>query len=84
MFEGLLQPTHLILILAIVLIIFGPGKLSGLGKTLGSSIREFRDSIGHGESDQVAVVPVQPVHSVADTQAVAIQPTSTQPPTSGT
>ena len=47
MFEGILQPTHLILILAIVLIIFGPGKLPELGKTLGSGIREFRDSVGN-------------------------------------
>ena len=36
MFEGILQPTHLVLILLIVLIIFGPGKLPELGKTLGS------------------------------------------------
>ncbi len=46
MFEGIFQPTHLILILAIVLIIFGPGKLPMLGKTLGAGIREFRDSVG--------------------------------------
>ncbi len=42
MFEGLLQPTHLILILAIVLIVFGPGKLPGLGKAIGESMRELR------------------------------------------
>ncbi len=45
MFEGLLQPTHLLLILLIVLIIFGPGKLPELGKTLGHGIREFRASV---------------------------------------
>jgi sec-independent protein translocase protein TatA len=44
MFEGALQPAHLILILVIVLIIFGPGKLPELGKTLGQSIRELRNS----------------------------------------
>lgn len=42
MFEGLFQPMHLILILIIVLIIFGPGKLPDVGKALGSAIREFR------------------------------------------
>lgn len=42
MFEGLLQPTHLVLILAIVLIVFGPGKLPGLGKAIGESMRELR------------------------------------------
>jgi sec-independent protein translocase protein TatA len=39
---GALQPGHLILVLAIVLIIFGPGKLPQLGKSLGDGIREFR------------------------------------------
>jgi sec-independent protein translocase protein TatA len=37
-----LGPTELILILAIALIIFGPGKISDLGKSLGTSLREFR------------------------------------------
>jgi sec-independent protein translocase protein TatA len=45
MFEGLLQPTHLILILAIALVVFGPGKLPEMGSALGKSIREFRHSM---------------------------------------
>ncbi len=44
MFEGVLQPTHLVLILVIVLIIFGPGKLPGVGRAIGQSIRELRES----------------------------------------
>ncbi len=43
--EGLLQPTHLLIILAIVLILFGPGKLPDLGKGLGKGIREFKDAM---------------------------------------
>ncbi len=42
--SGLLQPTHLILILVIVLIIFGPGKLPDVGKALGKSIKEFKSA----------------------------------------
>lgn len=42
MFSGLLQPTHLIIILVIVLIIFGPGKLPDIGKAVGKTISEFR------------------------------------------
>ncbi len=45
LFEGLLQPTHLILILAIVIVIFGPGKLPDLGKELGKSVRGFREAM---------------------------------------
>lgn len=46
--EGLLQPTHLIFIMIIVLILFGPGKLPELGKGLGKGIREFKDAIRGG------------------------------------
>ncbi len=39
-----LQPWHLIVILAVALIIFGPSRLPEIGKAIGSSIREFRDA----------------------------------------
>jgi len=39
-----LGPWELIAILAIVLIIFGPGKLPEVGKSIGKAIREFRRS----------------------------------------
>ncbi|HEY3057935.1 MAG TPA: twin-arginine translocase TatA/TatE family subunit [Chloroflexota bacterium] len=39
---GALQPLHLIVVLVIVLIIFGPGKLPQLGKALGDGIRELK------------------------------------------
>jgi len=48
MFEGILRPTHLLFILLIVLIIFGPGKLPDLGRGLGKGIREFKDAIKGG------------------------------------
>lgn len=44
MFEGLFQPTHLIIILVIVLIVFGPRRLPEIGGAVGKSIREFRKS----------------------------------------
>jgi sec-independent protein translocase protein TatA len=45
-------PTELIIVLVIVLLIFGPKRLPGLGKQLGSGMREFKDSIsGKGSSD---------------------------------
>jgi sec-independent protein translocase protein TatA len=51
MFRGLFQPMHLIIILVIVLIIFGPGRLGEIGKGLGESIRGFKKSIGADEPD---------------------------------
>ena len=45
-------PTELIIVLAIVLLIFGPKRLPGLGKQLGTGMREFKDSIsGKGGRD---------------------------------
>ena len=45
MFEGLFQPTHLLVILGLCLIIFGPKKLPELGKGLGDGIRGFRNGL---------------------------------------
>ncbi|HEX7681726.1 MAG TPA: twin-arginine translocase TatA/TatE family subunit [Thermoanaerobaculia bacterium] len=45
MFENILQPTHLILVLGIAMIFFGPKKLPELGRGLGESIRGFRDAM---------------------------------------
>lgn len=45
MFEGLFQPTHLLVILVLCLLIFGPKKLPELGKGLGEGIRGFRDGM---------------------------------------
>ena len=45
MFEGLFQPLHLVVVLTVVLIIFGPGKLPELGHALGKTLREFREAM---------------------------------------
>jgi sec-independent protein translocase protein TatA len=38
-------PLELAIVLVIVLVIFGPKRLPGLGRQLGSGMREFKDSI---------------------------------------
>jgi sec-independent protein translocase protein TatA len=47
MIENLLQPSHLLLVLAVALFVFGPKKLPELGRGLGDGIRNFRDSMKH-------------------------------------
>jgi len=52
MFEGLFRPMHLLLILIIVLIIFGPGRLPEIGAGLGKSIRSFKKAMSE-KDDQL-------------------------------
>ncbi len=56
MFEGLLQPMHLLLILGIALVVFGPKRLPELGRGLGEGIRSFRESF---RDAQAAPAPPQ-------------------------
>lgn len=45
MIEDLLQPRHLLVILVIAILLFGPKKLPELGKGLAQGIRSFKDGI---------------------------------------
>jgi sec-independent protein translocase protein TatA len=64
-FSGLLQPTHLIAVLVVALVLLGPKRLPDAGRALGQGLREFRNSIGgdHDEDHQIpahtAVTPEQ-------------------------
>jgi sec-independent protein translocase protein TatA len=61
--EGLFEPMHLILILVIVMIIFGAGKLPEIGGAMGKSIKEFKQSVG----DTADAAPQ--AHAIAAIQA---------------
>ena len=50
MFEGLLQPMHLLVILIVAMVAFGPKKLPELGKGIGEGIRSLKE----GMKDQPA------------------------------
>ncbi len=45
MFEGILQPQHLLVILVVGLFVFGPKKLPELGKGLAEGIRDFKRAL---------------------------------------
>jgi sec-independent protein translocase protein TatA len=50
MLTDLFQPMHLLVILVIVLIIFGPRKLPELGSSLGKAIRDFKKTMSETEN----------------------------------
>jgi sec-independent protein translocase protein TatA len=45
MIEGLLRPSHLLLVFVVAVFVFGPKKLPELGKGLAQGIRSFKDGI---------------------------------------
>jgi len=48
----LLQPTHLLLILIVALILFGPKKLPELGKGIGEGLRALKEGMKETPPDQ--------------------------------
>ena len=59
MFTGILQPTHLIILLVVALLFLGPKRLPEAGRALGEGLKEFKSSIGgsHGHDPQIAAGP---------------------------
>ena len=51
MFGGKLGVPELVVLLVIALLIFGPSKLSELGKGLGEGIKNFKSAVKDGEGD---------------------------------
>jgi sec-independent protein translocase protein TatA len=46
-------PLELVIVLVIVLVIFGPKRLPGMGRSLGTGMREFKDSLtGNSKDDE--------------------------------
>jgi sec-independent protein translocase protein TatA len=58
---------EILLILAIVIIVFGVGKLPQVGAQLGRGIREFRKSM-KGESEETDASKVEGVSSSSETE----------------
>jgi sec-independent protein translocase protein TatA len=46
----LFAPSHLLLLLLVILVIFGPSKLGDVGGALGKGIRDFKRVINEPES----------------------------------
>jgi sec-independent protein translocase protein TatA len=70
-------PLELAILLLIVLIIFGPKRLPGLGRQLGSGMREFKDSItgkDKDDDDQDEVDPPAQRPSRAELDPSAAEP----------
>jgi sec-independent protein translocase protein TatA len=52
MLEGIFQPTHLLMIFFIALLVFGPKKLPELGKGIGDGIRALKQGVRDPPADE--------------------------------
>lgn len=83
MFEGLFQPMHLLIILGIALLFFGPKRLPELGKGLGTSIRDFKDAMSGQKPDDKTSAQLEAPRAavgVSAQQAVPATPVATPAP----
>jgi len=61
--NGWFGPWELLILLAVVLLIFGPKRLPSLGRSLGQGARQFRDSLRgqhDRDDDEVPALPPSP------------------------
>jgi sec-independent protein translocase protein TatA len=49
MFAGLASPSHLLIVLVVVLLLFGAKRIPELAKGLGTGVKELREGLTTGE-----------------------------------
>jgi sec-independent protein translocase protein TatA len=76
-FIGNIGPGELIIILIIILVIFGPGRLPEIGQALGKGIREFRKAATDvSEATRVDAPPAAPTPSPPPATPANVPPAS--------
>lgn len=78
MIGDILQPTHLLFVLVVALLVLGPKRLPEAGRALGKGIRDFRMAIS-GDEDHSSAVP-----SEAAPAPEAVMPPAAAPPVEST
>jgi sec-independent protein translocase protein TatA len=51
---GSLSPIHWLIVIVVILLLFGPSRLAGVGKGLGEGIRSFKKGLGDDAKDDKA------------------------------
>lgn len=88
----ILQPTHLLFILVIALLVLGPKRLPEVGRSLGRGLRDFKSALSseeHEPPDEIvrhataeSHQPIGPTEYVAEAQPVSVptvQPDEAEP-----
>ncbi len=86
MFGDIVQPTHLLLILVVALLVLGPKRLPEVGRSLGRGLRDFRSGL-QGVQDEARGVfsdaldepSLPPADSASSTVPEPIAPATAEP-----
>ena len=80
MTTGLLNPTHIAIVLLVALLVLGPKRLPQTGRSLGRAMREFKDGItGHDDHSDQPPAPSAAVTAAAPPAIVPAPPAEGQP-----
>jgi sec-independent protein translocase protein TatA len=67
-------PLELVIVLVIVLVIFGPKRLPGLGKQVGNGMREFKEAITGNKGDDDDEAERRPALTAAEAEPAPSTP----------
>jgi sec-independent protein translocase protein TatA len=76
---GLSNPTHILLVLLVILLVFGAKRLPEMGRSLGAGLRGFKESI-NGEPSQPSVEQLPAAPAAAPEPVAEIAPDATAAP----
>lgn len=77
MVGDILQPTHLLLILVVALLVLGPKRLPEVGRSLGKGLRDFRSAMSGVEEHTSGFM----TDSIEDAQPAPSESAPTEAPT---
>ncbi len=77
MVGDILQPTHLLFVLIVALLVLGPKRLPEVGRALGRGLRDFRSAISGEETPEHTIPPAEPPVTGEQPPATSEQPTAT-------
>jgi sec-independent protein translocase protein TatA len=87
MFGDIIQPTHLLFILIVALVVLGPKRLPEVGRSLGKGIRDFRGAMAGIEEHTTGLFSDEPTPTPAQAQASHAAPavmSASEPPVTPT
>jgi sec-independent protein translocase protein TatA len=70
----ILQPTHLLFVLVIALLVLGPKRLPEVGRSLGRGLRDFKSALSGDEHEHVDAAPSVPTEPSAESTKPASEP----------